>query len=181
MPAEESMVSTRHGTDEAGASSPELRLALYQPDRPHNFGAALRLCACLGVRLDVIEPCGFPLDDRRIRQAALDYHAHARWVRHLDFAAFETARLAEGRRLVLLSTRGEDLYHRVPFRPDDVLLLGRESGGVPEAVHDRADLRLRVPMRSGLRSLNLVTAAAIVLAEALRQTGGMDEAAPTEG
>ncbi|MEK0083392.1 tRNA (cytidine(34)-2'-O)-methyltransferase [Benzoatithermus flavus] len=156
---------------------PRLGLVLYQPDRPHNFGSALRLCACFGVTLGVIEPCGFPLDDRRIRQTALDYHAHARWVRHQDFAAFETARLAEGRRLVLLSTRGEHFYHRVAFRPDDVLLLGRESAGVPEAVHVRADLRVKIPMRPDLRSLNVVTAAAIVLAEALRQTGGFHEVA----
>lgn len=164
-----------------GPGLPGVELALYQPDRPHNFGAALRLCACFGVRLGVIEPCGFPLDDRRIRQAALDYLAHARWVRHLDFAAFDAARLAEGRRLVLLSTRGERPYHRVSFRPGDTLLLGRESAGVPEAVHARADLRVRIPLRPGLRSLNVVTAGAIVLAEALRQTGGFDEGAAPEG
>ena len=159
------------------AHRPEIRLALFQPDRPHNFGAALRLSACFGVRLEVIEPCGFPLDDRRIRQAALDYHAHARWVRHLDFAAFDAARLAERRRLVLLSTHGRCSYHRVEFLADDILMLGRESSGVPQAVHDRADLRVRIPMQPGLRSLNLATAAAIVLAEALRQTGGFDAAA----
>lgn len=155
---------------------PRVGLALYQPDRAQNFGAALRLCACFGVQLEVIEPCGFPLDDRRIRQGALDYWQHARWVRHMDFAAFEAARLAGWRRLVLLSTRGEHLYHRVVFRPDDILMLGRESTGVPEAVHARADLRVRIPMQPGLRSLNLATAAAIGLAEALRQTGGLVEA-----
>jgi tRNA (cytidine/uridine-2'-O-)-methyltransferase len=156
-------------------------LALYQPDRPHNFGAALRLCACLGVRLGVIEPCGFPLDDRRIRQTALDYGGQADWVRHLDFAAFEQVLLAEGRRLVLLSTRGEQPHHRAVFRPGDVLLVGRESAGVPEAVHARAELRVKIPMRPGLRSLNVVTAAAIVLAEALRQTGGFDGPALERG
>jgi tRNA (cytidine/uridine-2'-O-)-methyltransferase len=160
----------------AGDGEPSLRLALYQPDRPHNFGAALRLCACFGVGLDVVEPCGFPLDDRRIRQGALDYHARARWARHADFAAFDAARLAERRRLVLLSTRAEHPYHRLACRPDDVLMLGRESAGVPETIHRRADLRALIPMRPGLRSLNLVTAAAIVLAEALRQTGGFAEA-----
>jgi tRNA (cytidine/uridine-2'-O-)-methyltransferase len=132
----------------------------------------LRLCACFGVRLDVVDPCGFPLDERRVRQGALDYSAHTRWVRHMDFAGFDAARLAERRRLVLLSTRAEQPYHRVAYRPDDVLMLGSESAGVPELVHRRADLRVRIPLRPGLRSLNLVTAAAIVLAEALRQTGG---------
>jgi tRNA (cytidine/uridine-2'-O-)-methyltransferase len=165
---------TAGGTE---AAWPRLGLALYQPDRPHNFGAALRLCACFGVCLEVIEPCGFPLDDRRIRQAALDYHAHARWVRHLDFAAFDAARLAKGRRLVVLSTRGEHFHHRVAFRSDDILMLGRESSGLPEAVHRRAELRVRLPLQPGLRSLNLASAAAIALAEALRQTGSFCEAA----
>ena len=157
---------------------PRLRLALYQPDRPHNFGAALRLCACFGVRLDLIEPCGFPLDDRRIRQGALDYGGQADWVRHMDFAAFEMARLAERRRLVLLSTAGEHFYHRVVFMADDILMLGSESAGVPEAVHRRADLRVRIPLAAGLRSLNMATAGAIALAEALRQTAWLPMAAP---
>src|SRR3712207_764071 len=99
------------GRGETEASWPRLRLALHQPDRPHNFGAALRLCACLGVRLDVVDACGFPLDERRVRQGALDYLAHAQWVRHMDFAGFNAARLAERRRLVLLSTRAKHLYH----------------------------------------------------------------------
>jgi tRNA (cytidine/uridine-2'-O-)-methyltransferase len=163
--------------DETGASGPHLRLALHQPDRPHSFGAALRLCACLGVRLDVVDPCGFPLDGRRVRQGALDYAARAWWVRHMDFAAFDAERLAERRRLVLLSTKAEDPYHRVAYRPDDVLMLGSESAGVPELVHRRADLRVRIPLQPGLRSLNVVAAAAIVLAEALRQTGGFREPA----
>jgi tRNA (cytidine/uridine-2'-O-)-methyltransferase len=161
--------------DETGVPGPRLRLALHQPERPHNFGAALRLCACLGVRLDVVEPCCFPLDERWVRQGALDYVAHARWVRHMDFAGFDAERLAERRRLVLLSTKAEQPYHRAAYRPDDVLMLGSESAGVPELVHRRADLRVRILLRPGLRSLNLVTAAAIVLAEALRQTGGFEE------
>ncbi len=157
------------------ARVPRLRMALYQPDRPHNFGAALRLCACLGVGLDLIEPCGFPLDDRRIRQGALDYGGQADWVRHMDFAAFETARLAERRRLVLLSTAGEHFYHRVMFMPDDILMLGSESAGVPVELHRRADLRVRIPLAPGLRSLNVAIAGAIVLAEALRQTAWLPE------
>ena len=152
-----------------------VRLALYQPERPHNFGAILRLCACLGVTFEVIEPSGFPLDDRRIRAGALDYAPQARWVRHRDFAAFDTARLANRRRLVLLSTAGESRHHDATYMPDDILMLGSESAGVPAEVHRRADLRVCVPMRQGLRSLNVAMAAAIVLAEALRQTNGWGE------
>jgi tRNA (cytidine/uridine-2'-O-)-methyltransferase len=110
-------------------------------------------------------------------EGALDHFAHAPWVRHMDFAALDAERLAERRRLVLLSLKVDHPYHRVAYRPDDVLMLGSESAGAPELVHRRADLRVRVPLRPGLRSLNLVTAAAIVLAEALRQTGGFAETA----
>jgi tRNA (cytidine/uridine-2'-O-)-methyltransferase len=151
-----------------------LRLALFQPDRPHGLGMALRLGACLGVGIDVVEPCGFPLDDRRIRFGALDYVGRADWARHADLAAFR-ASLARGqRRLVLLSTRSALPYHHLACRADDVLMLGREGSGVPDEVHDLADVRVRVPMRQGLRSLNLVTAGALALGEALRQTGGLD-------
>lgn len=159
-----------------------LILALWQPDRPHNFGAALRLCACLGIDLDLIEPAGFPLDDRRIRTAALDYGPFARWTRHADAAAFFRTRRGEGRRLVLLSTTGSVPYHEAAFRPDDVLLAGSESGGVPPSVHAAADLRVRVPMAAGRRSLNVIAAATLVLGEAMRQTGGLDELGrPAEG
>lgn len=161
------------------AEGPSLRLALHQPDRPHNFGMVLRLAACLGAAVDVVEPAGFPLDDRRIRQGALDYLPHLAWARHADFAAFEAWRRAEGRRLVLLTTRGPEPYHRLTFRPNDVLMLGSEGAGVPETVHAAADRAVRVPLRSGLRSLNIVTAAALVLGEALRQTGGLDRLAAT--
>jgi tRNA (cytidine/uridine-2'-O-)-methyltransferase len=160
---------------DARQSRPLVRLALYQPDRPHNFGAILRLCACLGVTFEVVEPCGFPLDDRRIRTGALDYAPHVRWVRHRDFAEFDMARLANRRRLVLLSTAGEHCHHDVTYMPVDILMLGSERAGVPEDVHRRADLRVRVPLRPGLRSLNVAVAAAIVLAEALRQTNGFTE------
>jgi tRNA (cytidine/uridine-2'-O-)-methyltransferase len=159
-------------------AQPRVRLALYQPDRPHNFGAVLRLCACLGVPLEVVEPCGFPLDDRRIRASALDYAPHATLVRHRDFAAFDAARLAKRHRFVLLTTAGEHDHHRTVYLPDDILMLGSESCGAPNAVHQRADLRVRVPLRPGLRSLNVAMAAAIVLAEALRQTRGFCERPP---
>ena len=151
-----------------------LRLALFEPDRPHSLGMALRLGACLGVGVDVVEPCGFPLDDRRIRFGALDYLARADWARHVGLAAFRAFLAREQRRLVLLSTRAGLPYHRLEFRADDVLMLGREGSGAPDEVHDLADRRVRVPMRDGLRSLNLVTAGAVVLGEALRQTGGLD-------
>lgn len=158
----------------SGAVANGLRLALHQPDRPHNFGAVLRLCACFGVELDVIEPCGFPLDDRRIRAAALDYAPRVRWQRFQDFAAFERARWASGRRLVLLTTAGHQDHHRASYRADDILMLGSESAGAPASVHEAADLRVRIPMRPNLRSFNMAMAAAIALAEALRQTGGLD-------
>lgn len=167
--------ATRHDAGRA------LRLALFQPDRPHNLGAALRLSACFGLVLDVIEPCGFPLDDRRVREAGLDYHRHVRMIRHLDLAAFERDVLAPPRRLVLLSTQAEHPYHRVEYLEDDVLMVGRESAGVPETVHRRAALRVRIPLLPGLRSLNLGNAAAIVAAEALRQTGGLDRVERARG
>lgn len=158
---------------------PGLAVALYEPDRPHNFGALLRLTACLGVPLELIEPAGFPLDDRRIREAALDYGGTAEWRRHASFAAFDAWRRGERRRLVLLSTRGTDPYHRAAYGGGDILMLGRESAGVPAAVHDTADLRVRVPMAPGRRSLNVAVAAALVLGEALRQTGGLDRLVDT--
>lgn len=146
-----------------------MRLALYEPDIPQNVGALLRLGACLGVPLDVIEPCGFVFDDRRLKRAALDYLDKAALTRHPSWDAFLKAR--EGR-LVLLSTKAEILYTDFAFREDDILLVGRESAGAPETVHTTADARLKVPMRAGLRALNVALAAALVLGEALRQTKG---------
>ena len=160
------------------ATLTRLRLALYQPDRPHNFGAVLRLCACFGVSFDVVEPCGFPLDDRRIRAAALDYASWANWARHQDLASFDSARRATGRRLILLTTTGDHDHHRVEYKADDVLMLGSESAGVPAHVHELADLRVRIALQPGPRSLNVAMAAAIALAEALRQTGGFCETSP---
>jgi len=146
-----------------------IRLALFEPDMPGNFGAALRLAACLGVAVDVVEPLGFPLDHRRLRRAGMDYLDHVELVRHASFAAFEARRRAEGRRLVLLSRAADTAYHRFRFEADDVILVGRESGGAPPEVWNAADAALRIPMAPGVRSLNVVNAAAIVLAEALRQ------------
>ena len=148
-----------------------MRLALYEPDIPQNTGTLLRLAACLGVPVDLIGPAGFDMTDRAMRRAALDYLAHVEIARHASFAAFETARRSGGSRLVLLTTHAEAPYVDFAFRRDDTLLLGRESAGVPNTVHRLADARLRIPMRAGLRSLNVAVAAAMVLGEALRQTG----------
>jgi tRNA (cytidine/uridine-2'-O-)-methyltransferase len=144
-----------------------LHLALYQPDQAANTGALMRLCACLGAALDIIEPCGFVLDDRRLRRVAMDYLEHLSFLRHSSWDDFIKTR--GSRRIVLLTTRADLDYRRFAFRADDVLLVGRESAGVPDDVHTAADARVKVPMQEGLRSLNVGMAAAIVLAEALRQ------------
>ncbi len=144
------------------------RLALYQPDIPQNTGAAMRLCACLGAGLDIIEPCGFLLDDRKIKKSAMDYIDKADLLRHSSWEKFLD--LYQGQqRIVLLSTKAEDIYTDFAFRPDDILLAGSESSGVPDEVHETADARVTIPMQSGLRSLNVINAAAMVLGEAIRQ------------
>ena len=156
-----------------------MRLALYQPDIPQNTGTILRLAACLGVGVDVIGPTGFDLTDRALKRAGLDYLAHVEIARHVSFDAFETARRRHtGQRLVLLTTAAAEPHLSFAFRNDDILLLGRESAGVPAAVHAAADARIRIPMRAGLRSLNVAMAAAIAVGEALRQTGGWSGLAP---
>lgn len=147
-----------------------MRLALYQPDMPPNVGTLLRLAACLDVAVDVIEPCGFPYDDRRVRRAALDYLEHAEIIRHRSWDAFGAGR-GPGR-LVLLTTRGEVDYIDYRFEASDTLMVGRESAGVPEDVAAAADARIVIPMKPGMRSLNVAVAAAMVLGEALRQTAG---------
>ena len=145
-----------------------MRLALYQPDIPQNAGALMRLCACLGVALDIIEPCGFLLSDRNLRRAGMDYAEKAQITRHESWERFRASPLPG--RLVLLTTRAAQPYAGFAFAPDDTLLVGRESAGVPDDVHESADARLLIPMRPGLRSLNVAQAAAMVLGEALRQT-----------
>ena len=149
-----------------------MRLALFQPDIPQNLGAALRLGACLGVPVDVIEPCGFPLSDAGVRRAAMDYGQIADLTRHASWAAFRADHNREKRRLLLFTTRGAEDFHGFVFRPDDILLFGRESAGVPDEVHEAADARLIIPLAPGARSLNLTVSAAIALSEALRQTNG---------
>ncbi|HEV2531176.1 tRNA (cytidine(34)-2'-O)-methyltransferase [Phenylobacterium sp.] len=154
-----------------------MRLALFQPDIPQNLGAALRLGACLGVGIDVIEPCGFPLDDRAVRRAAMDYATQAEVTRHASWSDFLTNRRG---RIILLTTRAAEPFHGFSFRDDDILLFGRESAGVPEEVHAAADARLAIPLMPGARSLNVVTAAAIAIGEALRQTDGFPSGARSQ-
>lgn len=146
-----------------------MRLALYQPDIPQNAGTILRMAACLGVAVDIIEPAGFQFSDRHFRRAGLDYAQRATVQRHPDWEAFANQR--DGR-LLLLTTRADAAYTGFAFRADDVLLVGRESAGVPDEAHAAADARLRIPMVGDARSLNVAVAAAMVLGEALRQTGG---------
>ncbi len=144
-----------------------MRLVLFEPDIPQNTGALLRLGACLGLAVDIVEPCGFLLDDKRLRRAGMDYLDRVDMTRHSSWEAYQ--RVAAGR-LVLLTTKGSTRYTDFAFRRGDNILLGRESAGVPEAVHGAADARLLIPMREGVRSINVALAAAMVLSEALRQT-----------
>ena len=156
-----------------------MRLALFQPDIPQNLGAALRLGACLGVPVDVIEPCGFPLSDLAIRRAGMDYAAQAEVSRHASWEKFlEHPATAPGR-LLLFTTRGAQAFHSFSYRPGDILLMGRESAGVPDAVHDAAHARLFIPLAPGARSLNVVATAAMALGEALRQTGAFPKPVAT--
>ncbi|MEI6557327.1 MAG: tRNA (cytidine(34)-2'-O)-methyltransferase [Rhodospirillaceae bacterium] len=153
-----------------------MRLVLFEPDIPQNTGAMMRLAACFGLGLDLIEPAGFVLDDRRLRRAAMDYAESLDFIRHRSWGAFLAGR-GPGR-LVLLTTRARLSYARFAFRPDDQLMVGRESAGVPEAVSAAADACLLIPLRPPARSLNVALAAAIVLGEALRQTGGLPTPPP---
>jgi tRNA (cytidine/uridine-2'-O-)-methyltransferase len=153
-----------------------MRLALFQPDIPQNLGGAIRLCACLAVSLEIIEPCGFPLSDRLVRRAALDYAALAQIERHESWDRFRAAEARRDGRLVLFTTHATRRFFDFAFQPGDTLLLGRESAGVPEAVHAAVDARLLIPLAPGARSLNVVAAAAMALGEALRQTSGFPEA-----
>lgn len=164
-----------------------MRLALYQPDIPQNAGTILRLAACMGVGVDVIGPAGFDFSDRNLRRAGLDYLDHVEITRHVAFGAYlanrreavplpaaaSTLPPESPGRLVLLTTAGDIAYPAYRFARNDTLLLGRESAGVPAEVHAAADARVRIPLRPGLRSLNVAVAAAMVLGEALRQIGGL--------
>ena len=149
-----------------------MRLALFQPDIPQNLGAGIRLCACLGVNLDIIEPCGFPLSDKNLGRVAMDYGKIAQIQRHNSWADFWAAPERQEGRLIILTTAAENSIYDFSFKPDDTLLLGRESAGLPPEVHAAAQARLRVPLVPTARSLNVINTGAMVLGEALRQTGG---------
>jgi tRNA (cytidine/uridine-2'-O-)-methyltransferase len=155
-----------------------MRIALYQPDIPQNTGTILRLCACLGIEAHLIGPAGFPASDRAFRRAGMDYLDAVVIVRHRSWRDFESWRRGGGdHRLVLFTTAGALSYLDYRYRADDILLFGRESAGVPPEVHAAADARVVIPMRPGLRSLNVAAAAAMSAGEALRQTGGISGAA----
>ena len=145
-----------------------MRIALFEPEIAGNVGAVLRLGACMGAAVDLIEPMGFEWDDRRVRRTAMDYIDHVEVVRHAGFDAFRDT--IGARRLVLFTTKSIHSAYDFSFRADDVLLFGKESAGVPPAVADACDARIRIPLRAQVRSLNLATSAALALGEALRQT-----------
>lgn len=147
-----------------------MRIALFQPDIPQNTGTILRLCACLNVEAHIIEPAGFPVSDRHFRRSGMDYLDQVSIVRHISWADFEIWRREAGVRLLLLTTKGARSYLDCHYGADDILLLGRESAGVPDAVAEAADERLLIPMQAGMRSMNVAMAAAMALGEALRQT-----------
>jgi len=147
-----------------------MRIALYQPDIAGNVGTILRLAACWQVGVDIILPCGFPASDAQLRRAAMDYGAAADVTRHADFEAFSAVRLIDDARLIALTSGGDASLYDARFEPNDILLMGRESAGLPPELHDRAAMRVRIPMAEGFRSLNLAVASGIALGEAMRQT-----------
>jgi tRNA (cytidine/uridine-2'-O-)-methyltransferase len=159
------------GRDRLSGRHDLLRIALYHPDIPGNTGTILRLAACLGLSVDIIEPAGFDISDRNLKRAGMDYLAAVTLMRHVNWPRFEEWRASTGRRLVLASTRAAERYVDFTFRPDDILLFGRESAGVPDHVHDAADGRILIPMVEGQRSINVAMSAAMIAGEALRQTG----------
>lgn len=147
-------------------------LALYQPDIAQNTGTLIRLSACLGIRLHVIGPAGFDMSDRNLKRAGMDYVELATVIRHVGWTDFEACASAEGRRIVLATTKAALPYADFAFRAGDIVLMGRESAGVPDAVHARADGRIIIPMRPEARSINMAVSAGMIVGEALRQTGG---------
>ncbi len=148
----------------------DLRIALYQPDIPGNTGTILRLAACLGIGVDIIEPAGFDISDRNLRRAGMDYLASVALTRHVNWQQFDEWRRKTARRLVLATTKSPEPYTRFAFRADDILLFGRESAGVPDTVHDAAEGRILIPMVEGQRSINVAMSAAMIAGEAMRQT-----------
>lgn len=153
-----------------------MRIALFQPDIPQNTGTILRLCACLGVQAHIVEPAGFPVSDRAFRRAGMDYLDQVTIERHPSWQAFDQWRRREGLRVILFTTRAAASYVDHAYQGGDILLFGRESLGVPEEVHNAADARLLIPLRPGMRSLNVAVGVAMALGEAMRQTGGFRHA-----
>ncbi len=145
-----------------------IRIAMYQPDIPQNLGAMMRLCVCTGVGLDVIEPCGFPLDSKKIKKSGMDYLTSVNYSRHSSWDIFRDAN--KGCRIILMTTKAEHSYIEFEFQDGDILLAGSESSGVPAHVHDAVDARVTIPMHGDARSLNIVNATSMILGEALRQT-----------
>lgn len=148
-----------------------LHMALYEPDIPQNTGTILRLGACMGLGVHIIEPCGFPFSIKALRRSAMDYVDHVQLFHHLDFDHFLHWVKSENKRLILLTTKGADALPDFTFTDQDVMMLGRESAGVPDSVHAEADARVYIPMQAGMRSLNVALAGAMVVTEAIRQTG----------
>ncbi len=155
-----------------------LRIALFQPDIPQNVGATMRLCACLSLGLDIIEPCGFLWDEKKIRRAGMDYIDHLEYRRHASWPVFLES--VKGRRLILLTTKASQPYTQFRFKDSDILIAGRESAGVPQEVHARADARIVIPLKREMRSLNVVNSLAMVAGEALRQTEASRPPHPAE-
>ncbi len=156
------------------------RLAIYQPDIPQNTGTMLRLAACLGVPVEIIEPAAFDVSDRNLRRSGMDYLNHVRITRHISWRSFESWRQEAGGRLILATTKGAIPYADFAYEPDDIILVGRESAGVPDEVHQVADARVLIPMQDGMRSLNVAVTAAMILGEALRQTRSFPASAPSQ-
>ncbi len=152
-----------------------LDLALYQPDIPQNTGTLIRLGACMGITVHIIHPAGFPITPKGLARAGLDYIEHATMREHDSFSHFEDWRASEARRLVLLTTKSSKSAYEATYQDGDILLLGRESAGVPDSVAERADLRVRIPMRPGLRSINVALAGSMIIGEAMRQIGRFTE------
>jgi tRNA (cytidine/uridine-2'-O-)-methyltransferase len=150
-------------------SKSAISIALYQPDIPQNTGTILRMAACLDLHVHIIEPCGFALNDRTLRRAGMDYLDRSTYTKHLSWSHFLEWTESESRRLVLATTKASHAFIDLHYQPNDILLFGRESVGVPENVHERADERITIPMREGERSLNLAISTAMVASEALRQ------------
>ena len=146
-----------------------MRLALYQPDIPQNTGTIMRMAACLGIAVDIIEPCGFLLDDRRLRRSGMTYLELVNLIRHASWTDFYQLQKQQKNRLILFTTKGDTSFYDFRFQPNDILLMGCESAGVPQAVHQEANTRLRIPMVKNVRSLNVAMAAAMAVCEALRQ------------